>query len=454
MLPTVDVRVLIAENDDTVAGMLQRSLEDQGHSVERFTNGRDALRAIQEFAFDVALLGLDLPAIDGLEVLRRARQDPFPPECIIFASHATINTAVAAMRAGAHDYLEPPYRPEEIDGVVRRAAEAKRMRFDNARMRRRLFGRPSLPAPESAARSMQTALLAAERAAQSLGSVLIVGEPGTGKSSIARYLHDVSPRGQGPMVKVKCGRLERSRALAALFSTSVTATESKASDGPRTVGAFEEAAGGTVVLCDVEWMDDPSQSALAAALASGFFRREGARAQLPVEARVIATTLTAMGDHHELRTDLLEQLSGDLIALPPLRARAADILPIAERYVREAAPLAAHALTDAAQAALLEYHWPGNLRELRAVMARAVAIAPRDVIDAKHLLLPAHASVELAAPQDESLDAVEWQHIQVVLERTGRHQGRAAERLGISAKTLYRKIREYGVPRDESAGSV
>jgi DNA-binding NtrC family response regulator len=103
---------------------------------------------------------------------------------------------------------------------------------------------------------------------------------------------------------------------------------------------------------------------------------------------------------------------------------------------------------------LLEYHWPGNLRELRAVMARAVAIAPRDVIDAKHLLLPAHASVELAAPQDESLDAVEWQHIQVVLERTGRHQGRAAERLGISAKTLYRKIREYGVPRDESAGSV
>ncbi|NBW64676.1 sigma-54-dependent Fis family transcriptional regulator, partial [bacterium] len=361
MLPTVDVRVLIAENDDTVAGMLQRSLEDQGHSVERFTNGRDALRAIQEFAFDVALLGLDLPDIDGLEVLRRARQDPFPPECIIFASHATINTAVAAMRAGAHDYLEPPYRPEEIDRVVRRAAEAKRMRFDNARMRRRLFGRPSLPAPESAARSMQTALLAAERAAQSMGSVLIVGEPGTGKSSIARYLHDVSSRAQGPMVKVKCGRLDRSRALAALFSTSVTAAESKASDGPRTVGAFEEAAGGTVVLCDVEWMDDPSQAALAAALASGFFRREGARAQLPVE-----------------------------------------------------------------------------------------ALAPRDVIDAKHLLLPAHASVERAAPQDESLDAVEWQHIQVVLERTGGHQGRAAERLGISAKTLYRKIREYGVPRDES----
>jgi len=459
MLPTVDVRVLIAEDDDIVAGMLQRYLEGRGHRVERCANGRVALRTIRESALDVVLLDIEMPDMDGLEILRRAQEDPFPPQCIIITGHSTIDTAVSALRFGAYDYLSKPYQLEAIDILVRGAAEKRRKSVEIACLRRRLLRLEAPHAPESAAVSMQTALAAADRAAHSLGSVLIVGEPGTGKSTIARYLHHVSPRANGPIVEVNCDLLDAAHALPALFSTAADATDatdpSEAEGGarPRTVGALEEAAGGTVVFCDVEWLDHRAQAMLAEAMAAGVYRREGARARLPLEARVIGTTLTAMGDQHEIRGDLLQQLSGELIALPPLRARSADIIPIAERYVRDAAPLAAHVLTPAAVAALQAYHWPGNLRELRAVMTRAVTIAPRESIDAKHLMLPRHGGVEIDPPLDESLDAMEWRHIQVVLDRVGGHQGRAAERLGISSKTLYRKIREHGVARDDSVGN-
>lgn len=454
MLPTVDVRVLIAEDDDMVAGMLQQYLEGRGHRVERCANGRDALRTIRDFAFDVALLDIEMPEMDGLEVLRQAREDPFPPECIIITGHSTIDTAVSAMRFGAYDYLAKPYRLEEIDILVRRAAEKRRMSFDNARMRRRLFRLEAPQAPQSEALSMQAALQAAERAAQSLGSVLVVGEPGTGKSTISRYLHHVSPRSDGPHVAVNCDLLDPKRLPAALFSTTFERTEPVEGDAVRTVGALEEAAGGTIVFCDVEWLDDATQAVLAESLASGYYRRAGGRARLAVEARAIATTITAMGEQHEIRGDLLQQLSGEIIALPPLRAREADILPIARRYVKESAPRAPHELTDEAAAALLAYHWPGNLKELRAVMSRAVTVAPAGIIDVHHLFLPMHADAIVASAEDDSLDAMERRHIQAVLTRVGGHQGRAAERLGISSKTLYRKIREYGVARDESHGSV
>jgi len=457
MLPTVAAHVLIADNDDIVAGVLVRYLEGRGHRVERCTNGRDALRCIRDGAFDVALLDSQLPELDGLDVLRRTREDPFPPECIITSEQSTIDTAVAALRSGASDYLAKPYRLDEIDIMVRRAAEKRRSSRDTTRMQRRLLRMEAPHALDSAALSMQAALVAAARAAQSHGSVLIVGEPGTGKSTVARYLHQLSPRSAGPMVEVNCDLLDPQRARAALFSTladAADAADTQARAFPRTVGALEEAAGGTVIFCDVEWLDQASQAALAEVLAAGEYCRDGADARLSVDARVIATTLTVIGEQHEIRADLLQQLSGELIALPTLRARAADIVPIAERYVRDAASHAAHVLTDAAIAALLKYHWPGNLRELRAVITRAVAIAPKDVIDAKHLMLPPHAGLEVTSPEDDSLDAMEWRHIQVVLGRVGGHQGRAAARLGISSKTLYRKIRQYGVPRSDIPGSI
>ncbi len=436
-----------------VAGMLQRYLEGRGHRVERCSNGRDALRTLRDFAFDVALLDIEMPELDGLEVLRQAREDPFPPECIIITGHSTIDTAVSAMRFGAYDYLAKPYRLEEIDILVRRAAEKRRMSFDNVRMRRRLFRLEAPQAPQSDAPSMLAALQAAERAAASLASVLIVGEPGTGKSTIARYLHHVSPRADGPLVVVNCDLTDPRRAMAALFSTTAEATVDDAEEAPpRIVGALEEAAGGTVVFADVEWLDDATQAALAEALASGYYRRQQARARVAVESRSIATTITAMGDLHEIRTDLLQQLSGEVIALPPLRAREADILPIARRYVHELSPRSTRQLTDAAASALMAYHWPGNLRELRAVMSRAVAVAPEDRIDVQHLFLPTHVEVDGAVP-DDSLEAMERRHILAVLAAVGGHQGKAAERLGISSKTLYRKIREYGVPRDLSPGS-
>ena len=218
-------------------------------------------------------------------------------------------------------------------------------------------------------------------------------------------------------------------------------------------GRFERADGGTLFLDEVGDIPLAMQVKLLRLLESGTYRRVGSTELRHADVRLVSAThrdLGAMVAQGRFREDLYYRLSTFPIALPPLRARSADIIPIAERYVRDAAPLAAHVLTPAAVAALQAYHWPGNLRELRAVMMRAVTIAPRESIDAKHLMLPRHGGVEIDPPLDESLDAMEWRHIQVVLDRVGGHQGRAAERLGISSKTLYRKIREHGVARDDS----
>jgi len=443
------IRVLIAEDEANLGELLQSYLAGRGHRVTVTLDGQAALDALHSQPFDVALLDIVMPKLDGLEVLRQVRENPSPPECIIITGNGTIDTAIAAMKLGAYDYVSKPYRLAEIDVLVRRAWEKRRLMTDNLRLSARLLrvdaarDFPSVYAP------MQAVLALARHAAAGSAPVLITGEAGTGKSELARYIHAHSPRAGGPLVDAVCATMPAGSGAVALFGVERPAD---GEGGPSAaIGLIESAAGGTLVLEDVHLLDPAAQAELAEAVTLGTFRREGSRHRIESEARMIATSgveLPAAVRAGSFRDDLFDALGQVTITLPPLRDRAVDIPILSQSFVREFGGLRGPTLAAEALDALQAYPWPGNLRELRNVLERAVLLAGGGIIHAHDLPLP--AAVRPAAGDDDvsfSLQEVERRHIAAVLQRTNWHQGRAAGLLGISAKTLYRKIREYGFER-------
>jgi two-component system response regulator AtoC len=448
------IRVLIAEDEANLGELLESYLAGRGHRVTVTHDGREALDALHSQPFDVALLDIVMPKLDGLEVLRQVRENPSPPECIIITGNGTIDTAIAAMKLGAYDYVSKPYRLAEIDVLVRRAWEKRRLTNDNLRLSTRLSRVDAARDFTSVYAPMQSVLALARHAAAGAAPVLISGEAGTGKSELARYIHAHSAhsaRSSGPLVDAVCAAMPAGSAVAALFGVERAADDEPAAGVTAAVGLVESAAGGTLVLDDVQLLDPPAQAALAETLMLGTFRREGARHRIETEARFIATSgveLPAAVRAGSFREDLFASLGQVTIALPPLRDRAVDVAILAQAFVREFGGARGPSLASEALDALQEYSWPGNLRELRNVLERAVLLAGGGIIHAHDLPLP--AAVRTSAEPGEisfSLQEVERRHIAAVLQRTSWHQGKAAGLLGISAKTLYRKIREYGFER-------
>jgi two-component system response regulator AtoC len=451
------IRVLIAEDEANLGELLQSYLAGRGHKVTVTLEGRAALDALHSQPFDVALLDIVMPKLDGLEVLRQVRENPSPPECIIITGNGTIDTAIAAMKLGAYDYVSKPYRLAEIDVLVRRAWEKRRLTSDNLRLSARLSRVDAARDFTSVYAPMQAVLALARHAAPGNSPVLITGEPGTGKSELARYLHAHSSCAEGPLVDAICAAMSSGHAAVDLFGMERPSDDEKNGAVTAAIGLVESAAGGTLVLDDVHLLDPDAQTALAETLAEGSFRRTGSRHRIETEARFIATAgaeLPAAVRAGSFRADLFEALGQVSIALPPLRERAVDIAILSQAFVREFGGLRGPSLASEAIDALQSYSWPGNLRELRNVLERAVLLAGSGIIHAHDLPLP--AAVRSASTGEDSplsLEEVERRHIAAVLQRTNWHQGKAASLLGISAKTLYRKIREYGFERPAGVGA-
>jgi two-component system response regulator AtoC len=447
------IRVLIAEDEAHLGTLLENYLTGRGFQVTSRRDGRAALEAMKAEAYDVALLDIVMPELDGLEVLRQVREEPSPPEVIIITGNGTIETAISAMKLGAYDYLSKPYRMAEIDVLVRRAWEKRQLARENVLLQKRLSRLDGVPEIITKYAPMQAVLSLVERVAKSDSTVLISGESGTGKELVARALHRLSYRANGALVDINCAAIAENLLESELFGHEKGAFTGALS---RKLGLFELAAGGTIFMDEIGELDPRLQGKLLRALELGTFFRVGGTQKVQTDLRIIAATnqdLQTKVQEGGFRGDLYYRINTISITLPPLRERAVDIPMLADHFLHVYGGSTPPRLSEDALVALQAYSWPGNIRELRNVVERAVLLATSGTIRASDLPVlngPSSAAETKRVATDGrplSLADLERDHIATVLRQTSWHQGRAAEMLGISPKTLYRKIREYGFKR-------
>src|SRR5690349_1904500 len=428
------IKVLIAEDEENLGTILEQFLVGRGYQVTVTRDGKAALAALRTDTYDVALLDIVMPELDGLEVLRHVREDANHPEVIIITGNGTIETAITAIRLGAYDYLSKPYRMAEIDVLVRRAWERRQLARENALLHNRLSRVDGVPEVMTQYAPMKAVLQLVSRVAKSDSPILISGESGTGKELIARALHRLSERGAGALVDINCEAIADG-----LIETELFGYEKGAFAGAeaRKIGLFELAGGGTLFMDEIGGLEPKVQGKLLRALEQGSFFRVGGTQKVEVNARIVTATnkdLAAAVSEGRFRSDLFYRVNTISIVLPPLRERAVDIPLLANSFLAHFGGAHPPRLSDEAMRALQEYRWPGNVRERRNVMERAVLLANGGVIQARDLPLhEARVSSNGSSNghnEDVSLAELERRHIESVLSRTNWHQGRAASVLG------------------------
>lgn len=459
-------RILIAEDEANLRLVLQKELERLGYRVQAAPDGDAALRKLEESNVDVLLCDINMPRVDGMEVLRRVHERPNPPEVIMLTGQATVETAVEAMKLGAYDYLTKPYRIAELDVRVRQAVDKRRLRVDNLRLREQLARQSALPEIVSVSRVMKEAIRLVERVAPSEASVLITGESGTGKELIAHAIHRLSSRANGSFIDLNCAAFQESLLESELFGYEAGAFSGAKG---RKLGLIELSDGGTLFLDEVTELPAQLQAKLLRAIETRTFFRVGGVRKVEVDIRIVAATnrnLESVIADGSFRSDLLYRINGFQIDLVPLRERPEDVEPLARHLLQQIGGATPPELDPAALDALSAYSWPGNVRQLKNTLERAVILSNNGRITLAELppevsrpgvYAPAIMAAPVAGAAAESgmgavgspasLREVERQQILAALEQSGWHRGKTAEILGISPSTLYRRLRDYGLEK-------
>lgn len=459
-------RILIAEDEANLRLVLQKELERLGYRVQAAPDGEAALRKLEESNVDVLLCDINMPRIDGMEVLRRVHERPNPPEVIMLTGQATVETAVEAMKLGAYDYLTKPYRIAELDVRVRQAVEKRRLRVDNLRLREQLARQSALPEIVSVSNVMKEAIRLVERVAPSDASVLITGESGTGKELIAHAIHRLSSRANSSFIDLNCAAFQESLLESELFGYEAGAFSGAKG---RKLGLIELSDGGTLFLDEVTELPAQLQAKLLRAIETRTFFRVGGVRKVEVDVRIVAATnrnLESVVADGSFRSDLLYRINGFQISLAPLRERPEDIEPLANHLLQHVGGTNPPTLDPDALEALRLYSWPGNVRQLKNCLERAVILSNNGRITVNELppevgrpgvYAPALATAPLSnsladsgaltASSPASLRDMERQQILSALEQTGWHRGKTAEILGISPSTLYRRLRDYDLEK-------
>jgi len=451
-----DTRVLVVDDERSMRELLAIMLRQAGHDVTVADGGEAAIKALKSDTFDLVITDLRMREVDGLAVLRAAKEQSPQTVVLVITAFASTETAVEAMKLGAYDYLTKPFKVDEIKLTIANALERKRLQDENQALKRQLRRERGFENFLGKSPQMLDIFETIRKAADSVSTVLITGESGTGKELVARAIHEESPRRNGPFVSINCGAVPETLMESELFGHVKGAFTGAVAN---TVGLFSAAAGGTLFLDEVTEVPSSVQVKLLRAIQEREIRRVGDTRDIKVDVRLIAASnrevAKAVADG-VLREDLFYRLNVIPIHLPPLRERREDIPLLVAHFVRRlSAELGrpVRSVTPEALAILETYRWPGNVRELENVIERALVLGSGDRLDAPglppDLRRPRDVQdVAVEIPEDgldleATLSQIEHRYIQTALARTGGVQTRAAELLRVSLRQIRYKLQKY-----------
>jgi DNA-binding NtrC family response regulator len=439
--------ILVVDDEYSVRDSLGHWFRQDGYEVHEAESATDALQALERRSFDVALVDIKMPGMDGLELQERIHQIDPELAVIMITAFASVETAVRALKQGAFDYVTKPVDPDELSHLVSRSLEQRRLREENAKLRETIDDLVATDSIVGDSPPMLEVLELVRKVADTDATVLIRGESGTGKELIARAIHASSRRRYFPIVPINCGALAGD-----LLESELFGHERGAFTGAqyRRKGKIEAADHGTLFLDEVGAVPPKMQVDLLRVLETKELTRLGANRSVKVDFRVICATnedLEKAVEENRFREDLYYRINVFSIEAPPLRARPSDVPILAEHFRQRFARQMDKRITGIspeAMAVLLDYDWPGNVRELSNAIERAMVVGRPPVIRPGDLPLRPAA---LAGEGGDALSAVEKRHVAEILARSGWNITRAAKTLGIDRVTVYNKIKKYGLRR-------
>ena len=450
-----DLRILVIDDEPVMADSLRTNLMEEGYVVDTAATGAEAIELFDQGGHHLAICDLQLPDMDGLEVMRHMKDARPTTEVIVVTGYGSVARAVEATKAGAFYFVEKPFDFEEIQPLVDKALERRELVAEAANMRRQLSTRSEYFNIIGASKAMQTIYETIESVAKSDANVLIVGESGTGKELIANAIHYNSLRSKKPFIKVNCAALPKELIESELFGHTKGAFTGAHADKE---GLVQHAAGGSLMLDEIAEMPIELQPKLLRVLQERSYRKIGSEKTFAVDFRLISSTNRPPADAIRdgvLRDDLFYRISTITIHVPPLRERNEDIQLLTEHFLHIYAQKYERPINGVSQAAyqrLFGHTWPGNVRELQNVIERAVLLAKTNKIEPVDLpfdngSLPegASAGAEWDVPPNMTLEDIERLVIERTLQRTGGNKQAAANLLGIYRPRLYSKIRKYNI---------
>ena len=446
--------ILIVDDEKNTREGLARALRDE-YAVAEAENGQRALEWLETHHADVVLSDLRMPGLDGMALLSRLLGRDPRPVLILLTAYGNIETAVEAMKRGAYDFLAKPVNLDRLELLLKRALTERQMGAENQRLKAQLDSKYGFENILGTSAAMQEVFDTIRQAAPTRATVLIQGESGTGKELVARALHQCSPRAQGPFIPVHCAALSPT-----LLESELFGHEKGAFTGAqeRRRGRFEMADGGTLFLDEIGEIDPSLQVKILRVLEERKFERVGGTETLHVDVRLVAATnrdLKKMVEEGKFREDLFYRLFVVNLTLPPLREREGDIVLLAQHYLKALAAehgKKASGITPDAMDLLSAYPWPGNVRELRNVIERMVVLGSGEKLTVRDLppsFRLAAGRAESAARPGSALRDAERQLIEEALRKNKGSRTKAAQDLGISRRTLHRKLNEFGLRNSE-----
>ena len=444
--------ILIIDDEEAIRDSFSQVLKREGYGAEAAKDGKEGLKFFKQDFFHVVLLDLKLPGLNGMVILSKIKEENPETPVIIITGFATIESAVEAMRRGAFDYLAKPCSPQDLRFIVKKALNSRKVFFENIYLREELRKKTEFDMVIGKSKAMEKVLDIVRRVSPSESTVLITGESGTGKELIAREIHNHSPRKNEPFVVVDCGALVETLFESELFGhvkgSFTGAFETKH-------GRFEVANGGTIFLDEISNIGLNIQAKLLRVIQEREITRIGSTKAIKVDVRILAATSENLADlvrKEKFREDLFYRLSVVPIHLPPLRERKKDIPFLLDHFLQKynrRAKKNINNVSPVVKKALIDYDWPGNIRELENTIERAVVLSKGDKIQLEDLVyhgISANASFfHPVGKKYKPLDEIEKEYIKAVLQAQHGNKSKAAKILGIDRKTLLTKVKKYTI---------